>query len=347
MLAYGIGALVVVFAVQIGTNTLSALADAPRLSQGASRTLLNVFALLPLPSSGATLVTELTLRTHGIVGPATTVKLAAVGTVLYGGVTLLLATAARRRLGGADLPAVSSRERQAPSTPIRLSVRSPRSAFTRQIFQSATRDTQVLMSLIMPLMLPTLATIGPVFSGTPANVVSFLTPGFAAIMSGWMLIHGLTRLEIGSGQLAASLPVVERDRVVPRMIIAAVVPSLGAAIAILIFQPFGSSEQIRSILFSMVSAVAVPAGFLMKVVLFGRVRKGGGEFVIEEVRPDGRFPKWVAVVGSMVIVAALLMVAGAALQTRLQAWSFVTVYVSLLVVCGAAEAGITTRLFPR
>lgn len=353
MLAYGVGALVIVFAVQVGTNTLTGLVDEPRMTAAATTTVTRILAALPLPSSGATLITELTLRRNGISTSNTTLLISIAGTLLYGVATFLFAHRVRRQLGRFDAPAASGAPAAGRATHAELltaaaqfRVRTPRATFARQIFQSATRDTQVLMSIIMPLLIPTIATIGPMLSGAPGPVVAIIGPGMAAVMSGWILIHGLTRLEIGAGQLTATLPALERDRAFPRLWIAGGLPVLGSLLASLLLQRFGSGEQLRMITLSLVAGVAVPVGLLVKVLLFGRVSNRTKLYVIEEVRTDARFWKWVATVASMVAAAAALAIPAVVLQARLSAGYYYGGYAALLVAGFGGVALVSARVFP-
>ena len=275
MAGYGIGIIVVLAVMQFGTNFVASLFDDPRLTEIESFSILRVISLLPFPTSAASFVSALVAR-RAALPSALPLWIPFVGTCLYGGSALLLLRSAWRLIGRRDTDGDRDTVSRTISAP--LVARTSRAAFRRQLFQAATRDTGVLLALLFPLVIPVVTLTGPKMSGVPINILLYGGPIMAAVMGGWLLVHGLTRLQVGTGLLEASLPLVERDRAFPRLTLCAIIPAAGVVIAGL-------------------------------VLLFGRIRgpKSRRGFkahvVVEEVYIDHRFFKWVGAITAVLIVA--------------------------------------------
>jgi hypothetical protein len=303
MLAYGLGTLLVVFVMQGAVNYLSRLYDSPRLAPAVSRSLILALSWVPLPTAPASLTMLLAARAAGLSADVPVVP-AALGSLGYFVVAALLVVAALRLLGrsGAATVAVGSGRTSVP-TPVlaRLRLTTPRRAFLRQLWLGATRETQVLIFLLFPLVLPILGLVGPKISGAPSPFLVYFGAGIASTFSAWMLVQGLTRQEAGAGQLAASLPVRERDRVFPRLVLAPLLSSGGALIAAILF--LRGRDLVTGLVLALVPAVTAPAGLLIKMLLFGRLKN---RVVLDEVYPDSATRKWITVVAAMAGIAVVL-----------------------------------------
>lgn len=353
MLAYGLGTLLVVFVMQIASNVITRLFDSPVLAPGSVSTITAVLALLPLPTAPAALVTAAVGASSGI-GIAAPIWMPIVGTLGFSALTLFLLTRVRTLLRSRPLDAVASSPRTsergqtgagaAGNEPI--VVRRPRPAFRHQLAQAATRDTQVLISLLFPLILPLLTVVGPMLSGeAPPMIGRTLTVVMGAGTGGWLMVHGLTRLQFGSRALEATLPIRERDRVFPRLALSAVVPTIGGIIPSLIFMKLGSAEQISTMIATLSVAVLVPAAMLLKIVLFGRSRGGGDRYVLDEATPEARFFKWAAVVLLLFVGAAAALIAHSLLTSLTSPSTGNLLFVALTAAAGAGVVTIASRMF--
>ena len=315
MVVYGFGTLLIVFIMQLGSNTLAGLFDAPRLSADASLVALRVMSVVPLPTAPALLLTLLSPAAAGAAGSAAVpLWLPSVGTALYALLAAIIVARALTIVRGDGTEARAARpvavDSTRPSTavfnrrPAPIVVRTPRAAFTRQIGRAMTRDTQVLITLIFPTILPILSSIGPLVSGADRGIAITMSVIIAGTAGSWMIIHGLTRLQFGGGALEATLPVRERDRVFPRLILASILPASGALLVSLFFLPLGSAQQLGALAQALAVAVIAPAGMLVKMALFGRMTSGSAKVVVDEVRPEVGFWKWTAVVGLLVGLTA-------------------------------------------
>jgi hypothetical protein len=158
------------------------------------------------------------------------------------------------------------------------------------------------MLLLFPLILPILSTVGPKISGAPSPFMVYFGTGTASIFSAWMLVQGLTRQQAGAGQLAASLPVRERDRIFPRLVLAALLSAGGALLAAVLF--LRGRDLLTGLVLALVPAVTAPAGLVIKMLLFGRMKN---RVVIDEVYPDHATRKWIAVLAAMAGIAVVFM----------------------------------------
>jgi len=348
MAGYGIGIVVVVAVMQFGTTFVASLLDEPRLTVSESLSVLRVLSLLPLPTSAASFVSALVARRASL-SSALSLWFPLVGIVLYAGGAFLLLRGAWRLIGRGDTDlVVVSKSAAEPGAPalasVPLTVRTPRAAFRRQIFQAATRDTQVLLALLFPLVIPVATLTGPAISGVPSTVPLFAAPVMAAVMGGWILLHSLTRLQVGTGLLEASLPLVERDRAFPRLTLCAIIPTAGAIIAGLALLPPGL--KLEGLLISAIPMIGVPTGFLVKTSLFGRIPGRKPRVVVEEVYIDHRFFKWVATLMAILIVAggfiALRFVLGRVIEGPIGT----VLYLAGAAIAGLALRFIAGRIFP-
>lgn len=323
MAGYGIGILVVMAVMQFGSSFVARLFDEPRMTVSVSLTVLRVISLLPLPTSAASLVSALVAR-RAALPSVLPLWIPVVGTCLYAGTALLLLWSAFKLIGrresdgdlhrGVGGPQARGRANgaagSANSAP--LTVRTPRAAFRRQVFNAATRDTGILLTLLFPLVIPVVMLAGPKISGVPINILLYAAPVIAALIGGWLLVHGLTRFQVGTGLLEASLPLVERDRAFPRLALCAILPAVGAVIAGIALMPPGL--KLEGLLLSTIPIVAAPVGFLVKTTLFGRIRGRKARrgikphVVVEEVYIDRRFFKWLATFTAILTVAGGLVV---------------------------------------
>lgn len=361
MVVYGVGTLLVVFIMQISSNVLIRLFESPGLDPARSIGVLRVLALLPLPTAPATLLVSVVTGAQAVL-----LALPIVGTVLYGALALVLLgrvrTLVRRESTGTSTGAATTRRRSAekasdarshsdghvPSAATArrpIVVRSPREAFARQIRGAMTRDTQALVTLLFPLILPLLGTVGPSVSGGPAVIVTNMGIAMAAVAGSWMVVHGLTRLQFGSGGLESTLPTRERDRIVPRLRIAALLPAAGALLPALLLMEPGSGQQFGVLVQSLCVAVVAPAGLLLKVALFGRVRSGSNPFVIDELRTKYRFWKWAAVVSLLVVLGTAIMLGYELAQSAWGGAARAVLPAAALIVAGI-EIGLARRMFP-
>jgi hypothetical protein len=333
MLAYGLGTLLVVFVMQVAINYLSRLYDSPRLAAAVSRTLVLVFSWVPLPTAPASLTMLLAARAAGR-GTDVPIVPAVLGSLGYLVVAGLLIGASLRILGRSGTATVGPARVSAPSTvPVRLRLTTPRRAFLRQLWLGATRETQALTYLLFAVVMPVLGRAGPTVSGAPASVRLYMGAAFAAFLSPWMLVQGLTRQQAGAGQLVASLPVRERDRVFPRLVLAPLLSCVGGLIASLLF--LRGSDLVTGLVLTLVPAVTAPAGLLIKMLLFGRMKN---RVVLDEVYPEHSTRKWIAVLVSIAAIAAALMV----IEGILGSLVFVAVTVALL----GGVFLLSRRLFP-
>jgi hypothetical protein len=303
MLAYGLGTLLVVFVMQVAINYLSRLYDAPRLAPAVSRTLVLVFSWIPLPTAPASLTMLLAAHAAGL-GTEMPIVPAVLGSLGYLVVAGLLIGASLRILGRSGTATVGPGRASVPSPAlVRLRLTTPKQAFLRQLWLGATRETQVLTYLLFAVVMPILGLAGPTVSGAPAPVRLYMGAAFASFLSPWMLVQGLTRQQAGAGQLVASLPVRERDRVFPRLVLAPLLSCGGGLLASLLF--LRGSSLVTGLVLALVPAVTAPSGLLIKMLLFGRMKH---RVVLDEVYPDHSTLKWIAVLASMAGIAAVLIV---------------------------------------
>jgi hypothetical protein len=341
-LGYGLGTILVILVMQVAMNSLARFYDTPRLATAASRGLVLALSCAPLPTAPAALTMLLAARAAGLAVELPVLP-ALLGTLAYFSVSATLVGAALRVLGrtGAGAAAAARTADGSGPAPVRLRVTSPSRAFLRQFWLGATRETQALMFLLFPLIFPILGTIGPTISRAPAAAVLYMGAAMAAILSPWMLVQGLTRQEAGAGQLAASLPVRERDRVFPRLVLAPMVAFAGALLEALLF--LRGTNLVTGLALGLMPAVTAPTGLLLKMVLFGRMKH---RVVLDEVYPESTTLKWVAVIATMAVTAGALAVLQYILVLRTSLLAGSALFVAVLAALVGGLCALSRRLFP-
>jgi hypothetical protein len=341
MLAYGLGTLLVVFVMQGAINYLSRLYDSPWLAPAVSRSLILALSWVPLPTAPASLTMLLAARAAGLGADVPFVP-AALGSLGYLVVAGLLVGAALRILGRSGTATVVPGRITVPApTLVRLRLTTPSRAFLRQLWLGATRETQVLMFLLFAVVMPILGLVGPTVSGAPAPFRVYFGAAFASVFSPWMLVQGLTRQQAGAGQLAASLPVRERDRVFPRLVLAPLLSCGGALLAALLF--LRGRDLVTGLVLALVPAVTAPAGLLIKMLLFGRLKN---RVVLDEVYPDSAARKWITVVAAMAGIAAVLMALEGVLVVVASPILGNLIFVAMVLASLGGLSLLSRRLFP-
>jgi len=339
MLTYGTGTFLGVALMQIVKSLLSRLYDSPQLAPLAARQLLLALSWLPLPCAPSALT--VLLAGSGLHGAANELlSPAAVGSVGYLMVAALLIWAAFRIIGreGGGAAAARSKSARVLGT---FRVTTPRRAFRRQLWLATTREMPSMMLHIVPVLTPTVWLVGASMMATPPGVMIYVAALVAAVFNPWIMALALTRQEPGAGQLAATLPIRERDRVFPRLVLSAIVASAGALVADLVF--LRGKDLWDGLALGTIPAVAAPLGMLVKMVLFGRLR---GRVVLDEVRPGSRRRKWATIMTTITGTAALLI---GIRWILVSAASFPLGSVAFLAVVAAAVCALwvgACRVFP-
>ncbi|MBA7582958.1 hypothetical protein ES708_24896 [subsurface metagenome] len=237
------------------------------------------------------------------------------GLILYIGLTIIIFRKALRLLSNVITVRSKSYNENAVKTTVEdviIKTTTPASAFFKKDKQMASRDIQMFMIILMPILLPLigLATSGFIDIGSIEGFgVVFIMNVFYFVMSGVIIIYGILTVESTGATINASLPIVVRDQVNAKikwvfliLITASLIPLifyiskdnfLEFLILTLIFTPFGVITAIMSL--------------ELKIWLFGKMKY---KYVIEEVNIKHRFLKWILIcilayiiyVGAMIIL---------------------------------------------
>jgi hypothetical protein len=313
---YGIGTIVVVLLVQLAISLVPELYTAGFLEGRVGEALRSVLPFFPV-FGPAGLTSIAAARSAGGLASAGGASAAAglpilpavVGTLLGFVVCALLLRRARRVLSlpNESLPAADAggsrgeaggSARQVPdearpgAAPQGLRVRSPVQAYLRRDLSIAARDSQLLLSLLLP---PLFAVMTVVTAGGESPLSELLGLfGYMNVVGAFIaaaVAYTLSVTESTGATLTAALPVPELARARAKLIL--FLASFGA-MNLVVFAFAIPSNGLGSALADLARYVTVPAlaawaGLFFKMLLTGRLRN---RYTLDEVQGGYRLPKW-------------------------------------------------------
>jgi hypothetical protein len=218
------------------------------------------------------------------------------------------------------------------STPVR--------AFIRRDLSMITREMQLMMFMIMPLMIPIFGLIGAVDSdyiGANGITIGFIIIMFYVALTSAMIIMGVTFIEAGGESITSTLPILERDKFKAKL------PYffINIPIGLLLVIPTMINQEafIDSVRLILIFLPAVPlvgiSGLLLKVFMFGKLKY---KFVLDEINNDNKTVKYI-----IMFLTPVTLIAALVLLTQVE-----------LYLVGVAEAilfivliFVANKMFPR
>ena len=221
MLGIGLGSVGIVLLFELIMQNIQALYVVPSLTTNIIDLINLLVSLIPYPFGGNYLLVEIFMQTNVVSVPASFWVTSLLGVVFFILITRSLYLKAIRTLHNVIYfePKKFSTTSPIEVKPVAVQTLTPIRAYMKKDLSMATRDYQMLMFLIMPILL---AVIGDVVSfssaqGATAADVSPLVLTFALStiyqgMSGLMLVFGFLTTENSGSSVIASLPIVVRDQ---------------------------------------------------------------------------------------------------------------------------------------
>jgi len=217
----------------------------------------------------------------------------------------------------------------------------------------ATRDYQMIMFLVFPLILPIFGVVVTSMSMAGTNNVemeemiisSFVLSVIYGMMGALMLIFGLLNVESSGASIMASLPIVIRDQAKAKVnflvfitIVAQILPGF---------------IQINSQNYNLVlplTIVSIPMGTIfgligleLKVRFFGKLK---GRYILEEFNFEYKIIKWIIIIAIEVALAILALVGGV-LFLEQSTSLFLVVFLSVEAILLAITIFIFNKMFPK
>jgi membrane protease YdiL (CAAX protease family)/predicted permease len=247
--------------------------------------------------------------------------LSAIGLLLYGGLTWLVYRKAVKSMRtvtmSSSLEIKSGRESKIKRLDVVIEPRSPIMAYIRKDLSVATKDIQMLMFILMPIILPTIMVV--TIMGTAGNEIggeflilwTIVTIYFPIIAL--MLIAGFLNVEDSGASILASLPLNPRDQMKAKMGIMIIITSISyiLPVIIMLFNPALYSYTGLFISWYPIVLMFLMIGFQMKLRLFGRMKY---KYVLEEVNAEHKTWKWIVIGSVEFIVCIAFLILGVMLD---------------------------------
>ena len=247
--------------------------------------------------------------------------LSIIGLLLYGGLTWLVYRKAVKSMRtvtvSSSLEIKSGKESEIERQDIVIKTRSPIIAYIRKDLSTATKDIQMLMFILMPIILPTIIVI--TMMGSIGNNIGYeflilwtiVTVYFPVIAL--MLIAGFLNVEDSGASILASLPLNPRDQMKAKMSVMLIITTISyiLPVFIMLFNPALSDYTGLFISWYPIVLMFLMIGFQMKLRLFGRMKY---KYVLEEVNAEHKTWKWIFIGSVEFIVCFAFLILGVILN---------------------------------
>ncbi len=188
---------------------------------------------------------------------------------------------------------------------------SPIKSYIKKDLSIATRDIQMFMFLLMPMIMPLLIVF--VFGFIPSeefgDVFSYLIAFWSLLMFyqpiiSLMIVSGFLNVEDTGATITAALPLNPRDQAKAKLILLVIIQTVSfflPVIVILFITPSLRPFIPLFISWYPIALLFLLNAFSMKIRMFGRMKY---KFVLEEVNPEKKVMKWTALIITQFLILA-------------------------------------------
>ncbi|MHA1415605.1 MAG: hypothetical protein ACTSRR_05005 [Candidatus Heimdallarchaeaceae archaeon] len=311
-LLYLISSMTLMYIIQISIEKIPNYFTKVLLSDEQSLLVNNILSFIPFPFSGGYLITIL-VTNHSLYFSPITVIGSITGLIIFAILTyFLMKHSISTLLNTPKIKSDSMKEKKDEKEIIvQLQTTSPLKAFIRRDLSIISRDMQLIMVFVMPIIIPIFAVITDIEDNVLLNDAgltgAFISILFYIALTTYMIITGVTNIESGGETITSSIPIRTRDQVKSK------IPYFFTSIllAFLIWHLFFINEKFFSkmIVFCLVYLPAIPlagiGGLFFKILMFGKLRY---KYVVEEIKTEHRFIKHIS--SFLFVLLSLLLFMG-------------------------------------
>jgi hypothetical protein len=316
MLVYFIASMLLVTMIQFGIQKLPFLFQINPLSSNSASTLNIVLSFIAFPFSMAYLLTGLLVNFSMI--PNLVIVGSVTGSLLYAIIIYFIVRKALNTLRNISSPDIKRFDPKREKTILQdISIKSstPTRAYMKRDISIITRETQQIMMLIMPIMIPVYTAIlgftgafTEILGNTGLTDLSIVLMGYV-VMNTYVLCVSLTNIETGGETITASLPIDTRQQFkakLPYFFSTIILASLLAVLFLIGTPIFYPTLFLVLALLPSFPLIGI-ATMLFKVRLFGKLKH---KYVVEEINQKHKVLKHiVGFLFSAAIMAILLYMA--------------------------------------
>jgi hypothetical protein len=223
-----------------------------------------------------------------------------VGVVLQFGLSFLLLRRAFHTLQDLTTIERKTHKKRGEEKEIKIEVKivKPVMAYLKRDLAIITRETQAIMLMLWPVMIPVSTALGFQIPGSIANTgIPWLVLYMMAfaILSSFLVIFGVTTIESGGNTITSALLINTRDQIKAKIpLLYSVVP-----IMVLLSLPILINKETFLTIVKMITTllpavlIITLAGFFFKLYLFGKLKY---KFVLEEVNKELMVLKYLGII---------------------------------------------------
>ncbi|MHA1584640.1 MAG: hypothetical protein ACTSVU_04125 [Promethearchaeota archaeon] len=311
MVGYTIFSVVIGYSIQFAMTILEPLFTNQTIANNIVSTLNTVFTFIPFPFNGSYLLIDGFLGFKDI----SNIQLfgIALGLLLF--IFLIRRTYHKALSLLSDIlkPATKNTAnlKETNKMDVKIDILPPKDAFFKKDKDMATRDLQLMMMIIMPLLLPIIGFVSISFSmdigGEEGIFPLLMINTIYLLMAGAMVILGVLNVETTGGSVLASLPIVIRDQAKAKLRWIFLLVPLSTLVQILFF--INNSSFLEYLI---ISIIIMPIGILigvfillLKVRMFGKLKY---KYVLEDINLQSKSLKWTAIIIILIIIFTVTII---------------------------------------
>ncbi len=308
MLAYVLFTMLASYGIQLAIGKIPLLFDPANqfISTQTADIVITILSFIPFPFAGGFLLTSAAIGFTRV--PLMVIIGSSIGSVLQICLAILVFRKAMQILQGITSYESKTKNKQKTKkkTKIEIKISRPTSSYFRRDIALITRELQMIVYMILPIMIPISTALAYPMNGVigstgiPAMIPYIMS---FAIFSTFFVITGVTSIETGGETITASLPIKIRDQIkakipflfslVPIMVLAAVLLQIKKDIFI---DTLLMATTLLPAIF-----IAAMFGLFLKIRLFGKLKH---KYVLEEVNIQYKELKIISIILAMFVLTS-------------------------------------------
>lgn len=351
ILGVGLGTTIIILVFSFALKTIDTLLVSPPNNVNLIDSINLIASLIPFPFGGNFLMMLVFLGVQNV--PPMLWATSLIGLALSGLITRSVFRKALSTLHNVIYFEQKKSTTEIPEKvkPIKIEALSPVRAYMKKDLSIVTRDFQMLVFLVGPIIMPIFGVIFVIIS-TPAfsdfTQIFYFSVGLSIMyqmMGATLLICGFLTTETSGASILSSLPIVIRDQVLGKVNFMVIIMPITAILPyILLFDP----ENALTILATMI--ISIPLGPIfglvaleLKVRLFGKLKT---KYILEEFHRDRKYSKWLVIL-AIEFGLAILMIASFTMLYAQSLTTFVIIFSIVEVLILGFLIIIFNRMFPK
>ena len=282
--------------IQLSLEQIPKLYPLQSISNDTTNIINIILSFIPFPFAGGYLLSNIAIgfESISIIGLIGSI----IGLIIYSIITYFMYNKAinmLRDISSTEVKDIKINDKQ-DSASFEIVSSSPVKAFIKKDLSMITRELQLMMYMIMPIMIPIVGAIGGFttdYVGINGLTEAFIFTIFYVALTTVMMIMGVTYAEAGGQTITSALPIVERDKFKAKLPFFFINIPIGLLLTI--FTVIGQEQFLDILIYILLFLPSIPlvgiAGLLFKVLMFGKLKY---KFALEEINNSNKTVKYIA-----------------------------------------------------